>query len=207
MAERKKKSTEVSKISGDFARIQSLRHSDPHSYLGMHGEKGGTRFRVYRPDALSASILLSPKKEILLEKIGESGLFEGFLEGSKELAPYQVQVRYAGGEAFTFYDPYAFWPTLGEMDLYLLGEGNHEKLYEKLGAHFRLWQAVKGVSFSVWAPSAASVSVVGDFNSWDGRLHSMRRLGNSGIWEIFIPELPRAPNTSLKSVPREATVF
>ena len=84
-------------------------------------------------------------------------------------------------------DPYAFAPTLGEIDLYLAGEGRHEELYEKLGAHVTEIDGATGVAFAVWAPSARSVSVVGDFNSWDGRLHPMRSLGASGIWELFIP--------------------
>ncbi len=87
-------------------------------------------------------------------------------------------------------DPYAFAPTLGEIDLYLAGEGRHEELYEKLGAHVTEIDGATGVAFAVWAPSARSVSVVGDFNSWDGRLHPMRSLGASGIWELFIPGVP-----------------
>ena len=84
-------------------------------------------------------------------------------------------------------DPYRFLPTLGEMDLHLVGEGRHEELYAKLGAHVLEHQGVRGIAFAVWAPSARSVSVVGDFNSWDGRLNPMRSLGSSGIWELFLP--------------------
>ena len=84
-------------------------------------------------------------------------------------------------------DPYSFLPTLGELDVHLASEGSHEQLYEKLGAHVREVDGVRGTAFAVWAPNARSVSVVGDFNSWDGRLHQMRTLGASGIWELFLP--------------------
>ena len=85
-------------------------------------------------------------------------------------------------------DPYAFLPTLGDLDLHLAGEGRHEELYQRLGAHVRELDGVHGTAFAVWAPAARGVSVVGDFNSWDGRLHPMRSLGSSGIWELFVPE-------------------
>jgi 1,4-alpha-glucan branching enzyme len=98
-------------------------------------------------------------------------------------------VHYPGGNVFTLRDPYAFMPTLGSFDEHLFGEGRHWRLYEKLGAHGRNLGGVSGVSFAVWAPQAEGVSVVGDFNNWDGRLHQMRRLGVSGVWEIFIPDL------------------
>jgi 1,4-alpha-glucan branching enzyme len=84
-------------------------------------------------------------------------------------------------------DPYSFLPTLGETDLFLFGQGNERRIYEKLGAQLRTIDGVAGTSFAVWAPTAQRVSVVGDFNDWDGRLHAMRMLGASGVWEIFIP--------------------
>src|SRR5215472_6089646 len=87
----------------------------------------------------------------------------------------------------TIKDPHTFAPTLGDIDLYLLGEGRHEQLYERLGAHVVELESVRGTAFAVWAPAARSVSLVGDFNSWDGREHAMRALGSSGIWELFVP--------------------
>jgi len=161
---------------------------DPHSYLGLHPNSDGVTVRVYRPDALSVSVSWGKATRLSLQPLG-LGFFEGSLKGKKDLGPYQVETGYAQDRTFQYWDPYAFWPTLGEMDLYLLGEGNHERLFEKMGAHVIQWQGVTGVAFAVWAPGAKSVSLVGDFNGWDGRLHQMRCLGNSGIWEIFMPEL------------------
>jgi 1,4-alpha-glucan branching enzyme len=168
--------------------LLSLCHPNPHSVLGIHPQKDGLFVRVFRPEALEVSILFE-NEEYSLAQCHPAGLFEVFLPGKKEMPPYRVKVRYGQKQMFEFWDPYSFWPTLGDMDLYLLGEGNHQKLYEKLGAHVLECQGVKGVAFAVWAPGASGVSVVGDFNSWDGRLHQMRIMGSSGIWEIFIPGL------------------
>lgn len=180
---------------GDLDRFLSLSHGDPHSILGIHPQKKGVSIRVFRPEAQAVSILLNGKGgEVALDRCHPAGLFEVLLEDRSEVPPYRVKVEYAGGRVFTYWDPYAFWPTLGEMDVYLLGEGNHQKLHEKMGAHFLTHQGVEGVSFAVWAPGAEGVSVVGDFNGWDGRLHPMRRMGSSGIWEIFIPELSPGMN-------------
>ena len=105
---------------------------------------------------------------------------------------YRLKIDYGDGGTFTIDDPYAFLPTLGELDLHLIAEGRHEELYDKLGAHVRELDTdrpVAGTAFAVWAPAARAVSVVGDFNSWDGRLHAMRSLGSSGIWELFLPDV------------------
>ncbi|MBA3320448.1 MAG: 1,4-alpha-glucan branching protein GlgB, partial [Pyrinomonadaceae bacterium] len=118
-----------------------------------------------------------------------AGLFELLLADKVGTFPYRLRVSYPDGNVFTILDPYAFLPTLGNFDEHFFNEGRHTRLYEKLGAHVRRLGEVAGVSFAVWAPSAEGVSVVGDFNHWDGRLHMMRRLGVSGIWEIFIPDL------------------
>ena len=94
---------------------------------------------------------------------------------------------YGDSGTVTIDDPYRFLPTVGELDLYLAGEGSHEELWQRLGAHVKDIDGVRGTSFAVWAPSARTVSVVGDFNFWDGRVHPMRSLGSSGIWELFLP--------------------
>ena len=108
------------------------------------------------------------------------------MKGVKLPFDYELEIEYEH-DTFTVGDPYRFLPTLGDLDLHLVGEGRHEELYAALGAHVREHQGVRGTAFAVWAPSARSVSVVGDFNSWDGRLHPMRSLGSSGIWELFLP--------------------
>jgi 1,4-alpha-glucan branching enzyme len=163
-----------------------LEFADPHSYLGAHPTEDGVVVRAFRPGAESVRVL---PMGVELERLEESGLFEGVVEGATVPLKYELEVRYPDGNTFTLRDPYSFLPTLGEMDLWLAAEGRHEDLHEKLGAHLREMEGVAGVSFAVWAPAARGVSVVGDFNSWDGRLHPMRVLGTSGIWELFIPDL------------------
>jgi 1,4-alpha-glucan branching enzyme len=122
-------------------------------------------------------------------KIHPAGFFELLVEDRTETFPYKLVVHYPDGSTFTQRDPYAFLPTLGDLDMHLFGEGQHQELYRKLGAHVRKHGGVAGVSFAVWAPHAEGVSVVGDFNGWDGRLHQMRRIGASGVWELFVPDL------------------
>nr|WP_255653399.1 1,4-alpha-glucan branching protein GlgB [Myxococcus sp. XM-1-1-1] len=117
------------------------------------------------------------------------GVFEARVNGRDKTFGYLLEVEYPGKRVFTLRDPYSFLPTLGEMDLYYAGEGRHERLWERMGAHLSHHNGTRGVAFAVWAPTAAGVSVVGDFNSWDGRLHAMRRMGASGIWELFVPEV------------------
>jgi 1,4-alpha-glucan branching enzyme len=160
---------------------------DPHSLLGQHPTKDGAVVRAWRPEAETVTVIADGAVVAKLEKIHPSGLFEGHLDGL--LDDYQLEVTYANGQTFTLRDPYSFLPTLGDIDLHLVGEGSHRRLYQKLGAHIRIEKDVPGVGFAVWAPNARSVRVVGDFNSWDGRLHPMRSLGSSGIWELFIPEV------------------
>ncbi|MEA2246332.1 MAG: 1,4-alpha-glucan branching enzyme, partial [Solirubrobacteraceae bacterium] len=159
---------------------------EPHRLLGAHPQNGGVVIRAFRPDA--AKIVARPEggKPVELVRRHEAGLFEGAVPGATLPLRYELEVAY-DGDTFTLRDPYAFLPTLGEVDLYLAGEGRHEELYEKLGAHVREIDGAHGVAFAVWAPSGRSVSVVGDFNSWDGRLHPMRSLGPTGIWELFVP--------------------
>ena len=123
-------------------------------------------------------------------------MFERQLAGAELPLHYELEVDYGTAGTYTIEDPYAFTPTLGELDVHLISEGRHEQVYDKLGSHVVEHQGVTGVAFAVWAPSAAAVSVVGDFNSWDGRLHPMRSLGSSGIWELFLPGIE--PGTRYK---------
>jgi 1,4-alpha-glucan branching enzyme len=162
--------------------------AQPHDVLGAHPHKNGVVIRAFRPAARAITILPDGGDEVEMESIHPGGVFEGVLEGAEPPVDYRLRVDYGAAGAFELRDPYAFLPTLGELDLHLIGEGRHERLYELLGAHIREHQDVMGTAFAVWAPNARSVSVVGDFNSWDGRLHPMRSLGSSGIWELFLPD-------------------
>ena len=158
--------------------------ADPHSVLGAHPAKRGVLIRAYRPDAESVRVL---PMDVELEPRNGGGVFEGTIPGAQLPLDYELEVRYPAGDTYRLRDPYSFLPTLGELDIHLAVEGRHEELYERLGAHPRELNGVGGVAFAVWAPNAASVSVVGDFNGWDGRLNPMRSLGSSGLWELFIP--------------------
>ncbi|MHB8878058.1 MAG: 1,4-alpha-glucan branching enzyme, partial [Myxococcaceae bacterium] len=169
-------------------RLLKLQHRDPHALLGIHPLNGGVVVRTYRPEAEKVELLPDFGGRIpMVERRG--GLFEARIDGTTEAFGYLLEVSYPGGTHFTLRDPYSFLPTIGEQDLYFAGEGRHEKLWERLGAHLMHVNGVGGVSFAVWAPTAAGVSVVGDFNRWDGRLHPMRAMGASGIWELFVPEV------------------
>jgi 1,4-alpha-glucan branching enzyme len=162
---------------------------DPHSLLGVHPSgDGGTIIRAWRPEAQTVQVVVNGEVVAKLEQVHPAGVFEGSLDES--VSDYEIEVGYADGNTFKVRDPYSFPPTLGELDLHLLGEGRHYDLYEKLGAHKQTLKGVDGYAFAVWAPNARSVRVVGTFNSWDGRLNPMRSMGSSGIWEIFIPDLP-----------------
>jgi 1,4-alpha-glucan branching enzyme len=158
--------------------------ADPHSLLGAHPAKDGVVVRAYRPDAASVRVL---PMDVELKQRNGDGVFEGTIKGAKLPLDYELEVRYPAGDTYVLRDPYAFLPTLGDLDIHLAGEGRHEDLHERLGAHRRELNGVVGTAFAVWAPNAASASVVGDFNGWDGRLNPMRSLGPSGIWELFVP--------------------
>jgi len=175
--------------AGETNRFLSLKHRDPHQILGAHPTDGGVVIRAFRPDAEKVEVQIGAKKHLTMAEVHPSGLFALFIPGLEQIPTYRFRVHYAGDNVFTQRDAYSFLPTLGEIDLHLFGEGKHEAIYEKLGAHPRKIGRVKGVSFAVWAPQAEGVSVVGNFNGWDGRLHQMRSLGSSGVWEIFIPDL------------------
>ncbi len=124
-----------------------------------------------------------------MQRADPRGLYEILSKGANNSSPTCCAHTTRTATSSQYRDPYAFLPTLGGFDEHLFGEGRHWKLYEKLGAHVRRLGPIEGVSFAVWAPNADGVSVVGDFNKWDGRLNQMRKLGSSGVWEIFVPDL------------------
>jgi 1,4-alpha-glucan branching enzyme len=181
----------------DVEAIVGGRHGDPFAVLGPHPVKGGFAVRVFVPTADTIRLVDSDGAVLCeLEKTDEAGFFEGLLKrrrGVKATAPaprYRVVASNAGG-SWDFLDAYAFGPVLGPLDDHLLVEGTHRRLYERLGAQIHEHEGVPGVAFAVWAPNASRVSVVGDFNAWDGRRHQMRKRVDSGIWEIFVPEIGR----------------
>ena len=167
--------------------ITAGRHGDPHRYLGRHG----TVVRAYRPGAVAMRVVTGTSnggKATDMSPVAESGVFEGSI--GKTVKNYELEADYRNGDGvatYRFADPYSAWPTLGELDLHLFGEGRHHRLWEILGAHPREHDGMCGVSFAVWAPNARAVRVVGDWNFWDGRVHPMRSLGSSGVWELFVP--------------------
>ena len=182
----------------EIAALVQLRHPSPHSLLGLHplGEDRGLVARAFRPDARRIDLVPDddPGTGLPMQRIHPSGLFELHLPDLSTVFRYGYVVEPLHGGAFPVRDPYAHLPTMGDVDLHLAGEGRHEELYRFLGAQVREHEGEHGVSFAVWAPHAARVSVVGDFNGWDGRYHAMRMLGASGIWEIFIPGVEAGAN-------------
>jgi 1,4-alpha-glucan branching enzyme len=170
----------------DVDRLVRGEHGNPHHILGPHG----STVRAWRPDAVSAEVVLADGRRVEMERVHSAGLFAASLGDAARDAPeYRVEARYPNGDTWLSDDPYRFWPTLGDLDLHLFGEGRHEQLWAHLGAHVRQHQSATGTSFAVWAPAARSVRVVGDWNGWDGRLQPMRSLGSSGVWELFVPDV------------------
>ena len=162
-------------------------HPDPFSFLGMHEDGDGQVIRAFLPGARSVEAV-SPERTPLgeLQLLHPEGLFAGPVE-AKSSVPYRLRVRWEDDQEDETEDPYRFPPTISDYDLYLFGEGNNLRIYEKLGAHVTELDGVSGTSFAVWAPGARRVSVVGDFNFWDGRRHAMRRHPDAGVWDIFVP--------------------
>jgi 1,4-alpha-glucan branching enzyme len=170
--------TELTPIARE---IIAGRNADPFRYLGLHTENDETVVRVFLPDARRV-VAVGESGECELDRIDPAGLFTGQIDGPQR---YRLRAQFGDNEV-ELEDPYRFPPLLTDYDLHLLAEGNHLRLYEKLGAHPTTLDDVAGVGFVVWAPNAQRVSVVGDFNFWDGRRHAMRVRGN-GYWEIFVP--------------------
>ena len=172
--------------------ILKAEHSDPFHILGAHvvewEGKPAVAVRCYLPGAEQVWVCRD-SGVFPSQRIHADGFFEAVFPNETQVFRYRLRARYGEGNEPEFEDPYRFPPTLSDFDLYLLGEGKHYKSYEKLGAHLMEVEGVPGVAFAVWAPNAQRVSVVGNFNNWDGRRHPMRVRGGSGIWELFIPGL------------------
>jgi len=176
-------------------KIIAAEHHDPFSVLGMHEaevqDKKGLVVRAFLPEAERAFVVAGGKaaEETPMSKIHASGLFECQFKNRSTFFSYKIKTIARSGQTRIFPDPYCLPPVLSDYDLYLFAEGNHDTIYEKLGAHCIVHAGVAGVLFAVWAPNALRVSVVGNFNNWDGRRHPMRVRGSFGIWELFIPEM------------------
>jgi len=172
--------------------LAELKQSSPHTLLGMHplGDGSGLVVRAFLPDAARVEVHPVHEKgrpKFTLQRIPHTDVFEGVTKGAAKVYAYDLVITAHNGSIRRTRDAYSFLPTLGESDLYLFGKGDERRIYEKLGAQLRVIDGVPGASFAVWAPNAQRISVVGDFNNWDGRFHPMRLLGGSGVWEIFIP--------------------
>jgi 1,4-alpha-glucan branching enzyme len=172
--------------------LKELTHQSPHSLLGMQplGGQSGVVVRALLPDAKKVEVQPVHEKDkpaFELKRIPNTDVFEGVTKLANSVYAYDLVITNHAGQVRRTRDAYSFLPTLGEADLFLFGKGDERKIYDKLGAQLRSIDGVHGTSFAVWAPNAQRISVVGDFNNWDGRFHSMRLLGASGVWEIFIP--------------------
>jgi 1,4-alpha-glucan branching enzyme len=162
-------------------------HADPFSLLGVHDGPKGAFARTIIPGADTADAHdLSGKPLGTLKRIDGRGLFEGAVKGTRQPVKYLAT---GGGTEWWVTDPYSFDPVLGPIDDLLISEGTHFRLFDKMGAHLIKHQHAQGVHFAVWAPNARAVSLVGDFNDWDGRRHPMRKRADIGVWEIFIPDI------------------
>ena len=181
----------------DVDLIVQANHWDPFSVLGPQevtvGRSTQRTIRAFLPQASRAWVVDlqggEPGKRSEMERIHPDGFFERSFPDRKSAFPYRLAVEDSAGHSWEFVDAYQFGPVLTDFDLHLLGEGTHHKNYERLGAHVRVHEGIRGVHFAVWAPNALRVSVIGNFNHWDGRRHPMRNCGANGIWEVFLPDL------------------
>jgi len=182
--------TSIAPAKDEVDRLLGGAHHDPHAILGAHPHPGGTVVRALRIGARTVSALVGDKR-FELNPV-EGGLFAGLVP--EPPGDYRYEVDYGDGNVVIADDPYRWLPTVGELDLHLIGEGRHERLWEVLGAHPHCYDTpggpVDGTSFAVWAPTAQGVRVCGDFDGWDGRGTPMRSLGGTGVWEVFLPEVP-----------------
>jgi len=178
----------------ELMQIIQCEHSDPHHILGQHEIKTEdgtcTVIRVYNPSAAAVEVFFpeGPGGRYPMEMVHNAGFFALHFE-DVPASRYKLAFTGHGGEAWEGWDPYSFAPVISELDLYLFGQGTHYQIYDKLGANTVIVDGIQGVHFAVWAPNAKRISVVGDFNGWNGQRHPMRSMGGSGVWELFVPGL------------------
>jgi 1,4-alpha-glucan branching enzyme len=176
----------VAPTKRELTMLAEGRFGDPHAILGAHPDEQGVVVRTLKPMAESVVVLHDDQRTPLGHDV--NGVWSGRL-GVEKVPDYRLEVTYADGVPHVVDCPYRYLPTLGEVDLHLINEGRHERLWEVLGAHVRRYEDATGTSFAVWAPGATGVRLRGDFNSWDGREHPMREMGVSGVWELFVPNI------------------
>jgi len=184
----------VAHIPPEIEALAEARQGDPFTVLGPHDMPAGRMVRTFLPGALAVEVLRRADSA----SIGKltAGQPDGFFEGPvSDRAPYLLRITWPGAVQETE-DPYSFGPLLGELDLHLFNEGRHFELAKSFGANAMTFEGVEGVGFSVWAPNAKRVAVVGDFNAWDSRRHPMRLRYPAGVWEIFVPRV--APSARYK---------
>ena len=176
----------MGELLGESARLAGGVHHDPHGLLGPHRDGASLVIRTWQPGAASVRLVLEDGREREMRRVGEHGLFTARLRRTT-VPGYRFDVA-RDGAVHPAGDPYRFAPTIGALDLHLIGEGTHRRLWDALGARPLTVDDVAGVAFAVWAPAARGVTVIGDFNGWDHRRHPMRSMGGTGVWELFVPD-------------------
>jgi len=168
--------------------ILAARHDNPFAFLGPHPLEGASAsvVRIFRPDVERVSVIPESGKPVEATRIHDDGFFVATVSSLEQGQAYELELT-AGAKTWKERDPYAFGTLVGDQDIHYFGEGTHRHLYRVLGAHRRELDGVTGMHFALWAPNAKRVSIVGDFNDWDGRVHPMRRRVELGVWEIFLP--------------------
>jgi 1,4-alpha-glucan branching enzyme len=190
----------------DDAAVKAIvegRHGDPFAILGPHsGLEVPLSVRVFWPGAETVDVIDRASGESLasLEQLNKGGFFAGPIPDRAPPLSYRLRLA-AGSVSWEAEDPYRFPSLLGDLDVYLMAEGSHRRIFDRLGAHPRAIEGVDGVAFAVWAPNAKRVSVVGDFNQWDGRRHPMRKRVEAGVWELFIPGVARDTRYKFELLP------
>ena len=192
----------------DLRALARAEHGDPFSVLGPHDTPEGLCIRAYLPGARSVGVVHAASGDPLavLQRQGDSDLFAALVPAAPARMGYRLRVQW-DHQVQLLDDPYRFPPVLGETDVWLLAEGTHVRPWERLGAHLLHWQGAKGVAFAVWAPHARRVSVVGEFNQWDGRRHPMRLRRECGVWEIFVPHLVAGDAYQFELLAADGTVL
>ena len=197
-------SAQLAVPASERARLARGEHHDPHALLGAHPTPAGTVVRAFHPEATSVDVLPEDAPRLSMSALGE-GFWAALLPGVEPPVAYRLRFTFARGASWERDDPYRFPPTIEELDLHLIAEGSHERLYDVLGAHPRTVEGTSGVAFAVWAPNARSVRLVGDCSRWDGRLSPMRKLG-SGVWELFVPEVVEGELYKFEVLGQDGTV-